>query len=993
VSYASPIQTSVNSGELSPRMVARVDFDRYKNGCARARNIVLLPTGGFTKAPGTRYIGASYDQTKVGRLLPFKFSQSDAYIIEMSENVARFYRRQAIITCPDVGAAIRGGDFNVTGDISYWDQTGTGQFVYDETGEQLQLGDGNDEQYSSTEQQVTTSTTGVEHVIAFQIIGAVGAKVKVVVGSTPDSDDLFEETELGTGWHTVSFTPSTSPFYFGVRNYTDETIYLDNVSVLDNTALILGHDYSEAELQDIRVVQSNDVLYVFHPDKQTRKFERRATRTWSLVDVAWDDGPYNDSNEGFDFSLTQLVDNPDFEDGITPWQNVSPTGTAIIGNVEWDAAQKIVILTPGNSPTEYGAVEQEVDTGANGSNVFVLHFQFLGATNGGADTELLIGTTSGGANIHAATGYEQGWHSIKITSSAATWFIRVRHSATGDDRSAGALGGCFLYRQNSRLLELSGTEGDVTCTAYGHTPFASTDVGRLLRLTWPGKEPAWGIITAFTSTSVVSLRLRRKAPYASIPTEDWQFGAWSETRGYPAVATFFQSRLVAANTALDPQTLWFSQSSDLENMRPDSFNDAVSVTEDDDALTYLIAAEEVNAVTWMAGKRKLLIGTAGGQLVASSQGAAITATDISIEPHSDVPCKLAPPVSTQSAILFIEESGTQVHDLGFSFDEDSFISADMSILADHILKKQKAVEIVLQKRPLQTIWTRREDGRLAILAYNRRQDIIGWSHRIMGGSFSTGAPVVESIAVIPGSDDNTQVLPSGERDEVWVMVKRTINGGTKRYIEVFEEYYEGVVREEYDTEALWEAAVKADMVQALYVDSAVTYDGSATATITGLNHLEGQTVKVLADGKVHSSEVVASGQITLDYEASYVQVGLGYEWEFESLKLPFGTQAGSGVGKIKGIPAVGLCLHDAGLFSYGLATYDEEEGRVLHDLTEIDFLRDGLDFDEAIPLFTGELIRNLDGTSRRDVRVYMTGDNPLPFTMLAMTPQILSQEK
>jgi hypothetical protein len=991
VSYASPIQTSVNSGELSPRMVARVDFDRYKNGCARARNIILLPTGGFTKSPGTRYIGGTYDQTRVGRLLPFKFSQTDAYIIEFSQNIARFYRRQAKITCPNVGAAIRGGDFDVTGDISYWDATGTGTFTYDETGDRLQLGEGSDETPSTTEQVITTTTTGVEHVIAFQIIGAVGAKVKVVVGSTDGADDLFEETELGTGWHTISFTPSSSPFYFGVRNYTDETIYLDNVSMLDNVDLTVSHDYSESEIDDIRFVQSADVLYLFHPTKRTRKIERRALRTWSIVDVAWDDGPYNDPNEGFDTTLTQLVKNPDFTDALKDWD---PSPTTVAAKVSYDGAQKIAVLTTGDDTTDTASIEQQVTTGAEGSNVFVLHFQVLGDTSS-AEMLLQIGTTSGGTNIHSATEYEPGFHSIKLTSSAETWFIRFTIATAGANAPAlsGAIGGCFLHRQSSRLLELSGTEGDVTCTAYGHSPFASTDVGRIIRFTWPGKEPAWGIITAFTSATSVSVRLRRKSPYASIPTEDWQLGSWTETRGYPSVATFFQSRLVAANTTLDPQTLWFSQTSDLENFRPDSFADGASTTQDDDSLTYLIAAEEVNAVTWLAGKRKLLIGTAGGQLVASSQGAAITATDISIEPHSDVPCKLAAPVATQSAILFIEESGTQVHDLGFSFDEDSFISADLSILADHILKKQKAVEMVIQKRPLQTIWVRREDGRLSILAYNRRQDIIGWSHRILGGSFGSGAPVVESIAVIPGNDDNTQVLPSGERDEVWVMVKRTVNGATVRYIEVFEEYYEGLVREEYSTEALWETAVKTDMRQALYLDSAVTYNGSATATITGLTHLEGQTVKVLADGKVHSDEVVSGGQITLDYTASYVQVGLGYTWEFESLKLPFGTQAGSGVGKIKSIPAVGLTLLDSGLFSYGIATYDELEGRILHSLTEVEFLRDGLNYDEAIPLFTGDLIRNLESSTGRDPRVYLTGNNPLPFTMLAMSPQMLSQEK
>jgi hypothetical protein len=486
--------------------------------------------------------------------------------------------------------------------------------------------------------------------------------------------------------------------------------------------------------------------------------------------------------------------------------------------------------------------------------------------------------------------------------------------------------------------------------------------------------------------------MRRKAPYASVPTENWQFGTWSETSGYPKVSTLFQSRMVVANTELKPNTLWSTQTGDLENMQPDSFLAGVSTTEDDDALTYLIASEEVNAISWMAGQRKLLIGTPGGEFVAESQGAAITATDISITQHADVFCADLAPVATESAIVFLEGTGMQLHDLGFQLDRDAFVSADLTILADQMLSSP-AQEIVMQRRPLQSIWARREDGRQAVLSYNRRQDIVGWTHRIMGGVFGSGHPVVESIAVIPGSPDSSQVIESGERDEIWLMVKRTINGQTHRYIEMFEGYFRGPVREDYATEALWEDAMKTAQADAFYVDCGLTYEGSATASITGLSHLEGQTVKILADGKVHPTRTVSGGAIALEYTATKVHVGLAIQWSYESLKLPFGTQSGSGVNKVKSIPAVGLALNDSGVFSFGLVTYDEEEGRVVKDLTEIDFLRDGLDMDEAIPLFTGEVIRNLEGATRRDVRVYMEGDDPLPFTLLAIVPQILSQER
>lgn len=969
-------------------MAARVDFDRYRNACARARNIVLLPTGGFTKAPGSRFVNAIKDESKAGRLLPFKFSQTDAYIIEMAENAARFYRRQGRIDCANVGASITNGTF--TSNITGWtDASDSGASIgHDATNGRLTLTPAGNA-VAKARQQVTTTTTGVVHVLRFKTEGDLGASVLVRVGSSAGGEQLFTETRLGLGWHTIEFTPSASPFHLQFAGDLDdpaEAVYIDDVELLDNAPLELTHDYSESELADISIRQSRDVLYLFHPDIPPRKFERRGHRTWSLVTVPWLDGPFGESNPGLDVTTKNLIKNPDFSDGYRYWDDVSVDD----GTSDWDATQRIVVFTRGTDGTDYGGIEQAVATGISVSTEFVLHFRILGGGEISEHTNLLIGTSSGGTQILTATAYEPGWHSITFSTSSATIYIRFR--AGGADDIAYGLGGAYLYRSNARLMELSGTSGSVTVEASGHAPFLSTDVGRLMRFTWPGKEPCWGVITAVTDGNTATLRLRRKAPYASIPTENWQFGKWSATTGYPKTGASFQSRRVAGNVELNPQTLEMSQTGDLENFRPDTFASLVSTTEDDDALSYEIDSEELNEIAWMTGRRKLVVGTSGGVFIAESQGAAISATDISITPHSDVPCKQAAPVALESAVVLIEASGRQLYDLGFQLDDDAFVAADLTILADHMLASP-AEEIVLQRRPYQTIWTRRADGRLAVLAYNRKQDIVGWSHRIMGGAFGSGLPVVESIASIPGFDDDNQVLPSGERDEVWLIVKRTIDGATHRYIEFFEGFYTAPVREDYATEALWEAAVKSDMQDAFFVDCGGTYEGSATDVITGLDHLEGQTVAVLADGRAHSTQVVASGAITLDFEASKVQVGLPYTWQFETLKLPSGTQSGSGVTKRKSIPAVGLCLHDAGTFSYGIVTYDETEGRVVHALQEITFLRDGLAMDEAIPLFTGEVIRNLDGSDRRDVRVYLEGDDPLPFTLLAIAPQMNAGER
>jgi len=998
---AAPIQTSVNSGELAPRMASRVDFDRYANGAATARNVVLLPTGGFTTMPGTRFVAEVADSSKATMLLPFKASEAEAYVVEMGENYFRFYKRQARLAAANIGATISNGTF--ASNITDWDDQSEGStaaIAHSATGGgRLALTPSGGEA-AIAQQDVATTTTGVEHVLAFTIEGDLGASLSVGVGSASLDDDLFPETVMGLGNHVISFTPAASPFYVWFKNTIDdpvETVYVDDVSLLDNTPLQLTHDYTEAQLFDIRYQQANDILYLYHPDKRRRRLERRGDRTWSIVDVYDQDGPWGDRNPGIDLAEKNLIQNPDFEDGIKSWTDKSNTS----GSFEWSEASKIIVLQRGVNAGEYGAIEQAVSTGIAISTEFVLHFRILGGGGASGETTLLIGTSSGGTQILSATEYVPGWHSITFSTSAATIYVGFRSPDDADTN--GAIGGVYLYRSNAHLMELSGTEGSVTCTASGHAPFKSTDVGRSIRFTWPGKEPAWGIITAFTDTATVTVRLRRQAPYADIPTEDWQLGEWSDTTGWPTIGAFFQSRAVVAGTADKPRTMWFSQSFDIENFRPDSFESLVNEVQDDDALTFTLQSENNDPIRWIKGKRRMLVGS-GGIWVSNTQGPSITATDVGFEPHAEVvSASAADALSIEDAMVMIEAGGRRLFDVGFKYENETFTAAELSILAEHV--GRVAIEAMEhQRRPLSTIWTYRSDGRLAPLAYSRAQDIIGWTHCSLSAgkvpvpnAAQTGAisdvAIVEDIAIIPGADDATQVYPSGERDEVWFLVKRRIGSATQRYVEVMEGFFTAPVRQDYDTEALWEAAVKDAQKHAFYVHSGITYDGSATTSITGLDHLEGCEVAVLADGRIHPNRTVSSGGITLAYSASVVQVGLPYDWEVETLKLPFGTQTGSGVGKTKSISDLGLALLDSGPINMRLVSYQETEGRVEWEPRELTFERDGLDMDEAIPLFTGEITRSMEGPDRGDVRCLLYGSSPLPVTVLAIVPEMEGSER
>ena len=170
----------------------------------------------------------------------------------------------------------------------------------------------------------------------------------------------------------------------------------------------------------------------------------------------------------------------------------------------------------------------------------------------------------------------------------------------------------------------------------------------------------------------------------------------------------------------------------------------------------------------------------------------------------------------------------------------------------------------------------------------------------------------------------------------------------------------------------------------MYVDSGLTYSGAPATTITGLSHLEGQTVKVLGDGIVQADKTVASGQITIT-SASKVQVGLGYTHKYKSLKFPVGNPAGTGVGQIKRIDHITYIMLESYTFEHGLDRSDVET---------VDYTRDANpDAWTAGTLFTGERYTPFPGKYQRDSRIYIESDEPLPWTLLAIAPEMKTNPK
>jgi len=452
-------------------------------------------------------------------------------------------------------------------------------------------------------------------------------------------------------------------------------------------------------------------------------------------------------------------------------------------------------------------------------------------------------------------------------------------------------------------------------------------------------------ITGFTSTTVVDATVIQRIPESAVSgVTKWSFGAWSDTYGWPKSVCFYEDRLWFAGNTNRPQTLWASTSGDYENHKYG--------TNDDDALNYTINSQEVNTIEWLVPGKVLTVGTSGGEFVvaASSSDQAVTPTNVRITPQTTFGCKNIQPFKIGSAILFVQRSGRKIREFTYNFDTDGFVAPSMTLLSEHILSNG-AESMAYQQAPDQIIWVVDGVGSLLGMTYERTEDVVGWHHQDVGGA-------VESVTVIPHWD--------GDQDSTWMVVNRTINGATARYIEYFEKYRE----DEYG----------------LFLDCALTYDSTPATTISGLDHLEGEEVSILADGYVHPNRTVTSGAITLQAAASVVNIGYGYNATMKTMPIEAGAADGVAQGKTMRITNL-----VARLYSTGPGLF---YGPSVTNLIEY-HLRGSTDLmDNPVPLFTGDtdFLPWPDGYEV-GVQVTLRHQAPLPCTIIAVMPQVHTYDR
>ncbi len=962
---------------------------KYQNGCSIMENLIPLPQGGAQKRPGTKYIAEVKTSSLATRLLPFEFSTSQAYVIEVGNQYMRFFKD---------GAAITGGmgteDLSSIGNIvAHWklnDAAATTAVVDADGATHDGIASANTDTLSRTgkinncltfkgdsfvtvadddaltfiedggtpkpfsiaawifvksdepEQEIITkwkSAVG-EREWQFEIAatGQLGLALHDPVNVVTVIRRSSTLVDISEGWHHVVATyPGT-----GGSNAPDDIIlYIDGSSVavgstggggayskmanettdvligaqldsggsetnffkdrIDNVAIFsielssaqvttlynstvyeIVTPYLTADLFDIKFEQSADVLYLAHPSYEGRKLARTADTEWIISVAGINTGPFKTQNTDVTKTITASA----------------TSGTAITLTATGHLPFKVG-TTAGHSP----GGEYDTSISQTGALFKLVHPIDTLSFKSTLEDDIGASQVENTSWMSCGTLYKgAGWTFV----TSGTWLgtVKVQRNYTigaavgnGGDEGA-SLGWETVFSfdgvSTARNVSTSGSEDDGD--ADYRVIFADDTSGTVLTYFTTDQTEVVGVveITAVANATSATGNVIRTLGDTTA-TYKWSEGSWSNYRGWPQTVTFFEDRLTFGGNTSQPDTIWASVTSDYQNM--------TAGPDDDEALIFTLSSRRVNVIEWIIGKDKLLIGTSGAEwTIAGGTDEPLTPSNAIAKQHSTYGSANLQAGIANESILFFQRGAKKMRELAYNWEIDSYVAPDMTILAN-LVTNGGIVDTAFQKTPDSILWCVRGDGELPVFSYERKENITAWSrmisHTNLAGTLTDSD--FESVARISGSTE----------DEIWVVVNRTIGAATVRYIEQFQSRDFGT-----------------DADDAFYVDAGVTYDSTASSAMTGLDHLEGQTIYVLADGVVFDTEIVgvaggfSAGEITLSLDnvtttASTVQMGLGYEVHLRTMPLSWLAGDTTIQGRQKKIGEVIANWYVSGDFSVG----------------------------------------------------------------------------
>lgn len=402
--------------------------------------------------------------------------------------------------------------------------------------------------------------------------------------------------------------------------------------------------------------------------------------------------------------------------------------------------------------------------------------------------------------------------------------------------------------------------GTATLTVAGFT-LTQDDVGRHVRVNHIEEDTledrwGWGVITAVTDSTHATIDMKAKA-WETTATSDFRLGAWGTGQGWPTICTIHEQRLCWAGVTNYPW-LWMSNSFNYHNFSPSDYS---GVIQDSNAIYYNMSTDKVTSIKWLASLGSLIIGTELYEMRMYAAGAGLSPGDCVVRKETTYGVHDALPVITDDTLIFIQRLQRNLRAVTYDYTRDAYVGPELSVLAES-LTVEGMKKIVHQREPNNIVWVLMEDGSLCALTYDKEQEVTAWTRCEIAGK---NAKVID-LAVLPSA--------SYMQDMLILLVEREINGVTRRYMEILSK----------------ELLDNVPLTDVPYLDSAMRYTGAETTKITGLDHLEGETVRVMDRGGLHDDVQVVDGTIEMKYPIKDGWIGLPYESNFETLERDFGDR-------------------------------------------------------------------------------------------------------
>lgn len=934
------LKSSFAGGELSPSMYGRTDIAKYDSGAAVLRNFFVLRYGGAANRPGFKFIAQTYNNKKAV-LIPFMYSTDQNYIVEITAGRCQFYTDGGIVVKEDgtpysIENFFADKDLEDAAKIKYTQSADVLFIVHpahapmtltrygsldwrfeamDITGGPFDASNFNSAYIVTKTQQWTTPGTYTVHIPAG--IDSIEYKIAGAGGGG------------GGGNHM-----SHGPYLYGGNGGSGELL-TGKMTVTSNS------DY-----QVIVGAGGAGGVGVKYSDSQTSG-KSGGNSSFGNISARGGGGGYRATTPSYSSSEGEWIGGSDGANGTsygaggaggngTNWGG----GTAGSGGNGW--VEILYSASIGDNTTVkasdvYGDItltaSDDIFAKSDEGSLFSLtHF---------LETDYKKGTPSStGGNLQVSVlpksnvyvesfGFWDGNFSLEKYDPVSLQWVNVRTQS--GNRS-----------QNYSLTEENTSESiasyRVTSTEFNTGVWSGENEkqrGYITIQSIGGDYTGHVLITEYVSPTVVKGTVKKQLA-STDETRDFAFAAWNGEKGYPSATGFYEDRLVFAGSKGFPQTFWTSKTGDYYN-----FGTSIP-SADDDGITATLNGGQMNGIKAIIAFGEMLLLTAGGEFKVSGGGKAITGSNVLSQPQEYRGVSDVNPVTIGSRIIYVQHQGNIIRDLAYSYDVDKYTGDDLNLLASHLFEGHKIISMTYQQIPNSIVWCVRDDGLLLGLTYIKEQDIYAWhQHTTAGGKFV-------SVCNIGGSTE----------DKLYAVIER----GGQYYVEIMESRDKSTNVEDQ-----------------FFVDSGITYEGEPTDEISGLEHLEGYTVAILADGNVLPKRTVENGKVLLGNKYKKVHVGLPIDAEIKTLPIDFTAQDGTYLSRKKRIATVTLLLKDSrgGLF-----------GMKENELDEFKW-RSNEAYGEPISLQTGKFkVTIKSATYDETQQIIIKQPDPLPMTVLSLIPEI-----